>query len=224
MVCNVWNCSVKNKRYKVRVYIYKLVVYMRAITQNDMDVVLTIFKDVDSDYNANSLSKVIGVSSMGALKILKRLEAQGILKSKQMGQAVFYKVNLEDDYARSYVLFLLKKEASESVPRIRRWVRELRGVAGAEIGILFGSVLRKEKFNDVDALMVLRKAQNRILDKSIRDLNKINVKKIHAVKQTRQDLVSNLGKKDRVVLEIIKRGIVLFGYEEIVEVVRDFRS
>ena len=194
---------------------------MRAITQNEMDVVLTIFKDVDSDYNANSLSKVIGVSSMGALKILKGLEAQGILKSKQMGQAVFYKVNLEDDYARSYVQFLLKKEASESAPRIRRWVRELRRIDGADIGILFGSVLRKEKFNDVDALMVLRKAQDRRLDKSIRDLNKINVKKIHAVKQTRKDLVSNLGEKNRVVLEIIKSGIVLFGYEEIVEVIRD---
>ena len=199
-------------------------VYIRAITQNEMDVVLTIFKDVDGDYNANSLSKVIGVSSMGALKILKRLEAQGILISKQMGQALFYKVNLEEDYARSYVQFLLKKEASESAPRIRRWVRELRRIEGADIGILFGSVLRKEKFNDVDALVVLRKAQNRRLDKSIRDLNKINVKKIHAVKQTRKDLVSNLGKKDRVVLEIVKSGIVLSGYEEIVEVVREFRS
>jgi len=118
----------------------------------------------------------------------------------------------------------MKKEAEESAPRVRRWVRELRRIEGADIGILFGSVLRKEKFNDVDALMVLRKAQNRRMDKSIRDLNKINVKKIHAVKQTRQDLVSNLWKKDRVVLEIIKSGIVLFGYEEIVEVVRDFRD
>lgn len=194
---------------------------MRAITQNEMDVVLTIFKDVDCDYNANSLSKVISVSPMGALKILKRLAAQGILKSKQMGQAVFYKVNLEEDYARSYVRFLLKKEASESAPRIRRWVRELRRLEGADIGIVFGSVVRKDKFNDVDALLVLHKAQNSRLDKSIRDLNKINVKKIHAVKQTRKDLVSNLGKKDRVVLEIIKSGIVLFGYEEIVEVIRD---
>ena len=83
---------------------------MQTITKNEMEAILIIFKDIDSHYNANNLSKKIGISSMGTLKILKRLEIQNILKSTTFGKAVFYKVNLGNDYARNYIEFLLKKE------------------------------------------------------------------------------------------------------------------
>ena len=194
---------------------------MQTITKNEMKAILIIFKDIDSHYNANNLSKKIGISSMGTLKILKRLEIQNILKSTTFGKAVFYKVNLGNDYARNYIEFLLKKEAEDVAPRIKRWVRELRKVRDAKIGILFGSVLTEEKFNDVDLLVVLEQSQNRRFNKSIDEMNKINIKKIHPVKQTKDDLKLNLRKKDEVVLSIIKNGIVLFGYDEIVEVIRD---
>lgn len=196
-------------------------VYMRSITKNEMSIALAIFRDIDNDYNANNMGKKIGISSMGALKILKRLESSTILKSKQFGKAVFYKVDLNSSYARAYIMFLLKKEAEEIIPRVKRWVKELRKLKGAEIGILFGSVLKKEKFNDVDLLVVLKSAQNKTLNMSISEMNEINIKKIHTVKQTRQDLITNLEKKDDVVLSIIKNGIVLFGYEEIVGVIKD---
>ncbi len=194
---------------------------MQTITKNEMRAILIIFKDIDGHYNANNLSKKIGLSSMGTLKILKRLEVQNILKSTMFGKAVFYKVNLDNDYARNYIEFLLKKEAEDAAPRIKRWIRELRNVRDAKIGILFGSVLTEEKFNDVDLLVVLEQSQNRGFNKSIGEINKINIKRIHAVKQTKEDLKLNLGKKDEVVLSIIKNGIVLFGYDEIVEVIKD---
>ena len=194
---------------------------MQTITKNEMRAILIIFKDIDGHYNANNLSKKIGLSSMGTLKILKRLEVQNILKSTMFGKAVFYKVNLDNDYARNYMEFLLKKEAEDAAPRIKRWVRELRNVRDAKIGILFGSVLTEEKFNDVDLLVVLEQSQNRGFNKSIGEINKINIKRIHAVKQTKEDLKLNLGKKDEVVFSIIKNGIVLFGYDEIVEVIKD---
>ena len=47
---------------------------MNDITKAEMDAVLTIVKSPEQNYNANNLAKIIGVTPMGALKILKRLE------------------------------------------------------------------------------------------------------------------------------------------------------
>lgn len=194
---------------------------MKDITKNEIKVLLTLFKDVDLDYNANNLSKKLGLTPMGTLKILKKLEKQQILKSKQLGKAVFYKPNL-NDYTKAQIRFLLQKEAEESLPGIKRWVKELRKFQEtADIGILFGSVLKREKFDDVDLLLVLKKSQNREVNQLVKEINKVNIKGIHLIKQTKNDLKSNLKKKDKVVLSILRNGIILFGYKEITEVVED---
>lgn len=70
---------------------------MESVTCNEMRLVLRIFKDFSVDYNANSLSKELGLTAMGVLKILKRLKARGILKSRMLGRAVFYKPNYSND-------------------------------------------------------------------------------------------------------------------------------
>ena len=86
---------------------------MRDMTKNEMEFVLTIFKNPDRQYNANSLSKILKISSMGALKIAKKLEKEGLLLHKQLGRAKFYSLNLNNDYTKNYLAFLLKMEAAE---------------------------------------------------------------------------------------------------------------
>ena len=196
---------------------------MKNITKNEMKALLVLLKDINADYNANNLSKKIGLTPMGTLKIVKKLEKQNILKSKQLGKAVFYNINL-NDYTKIYLKFLLQKEAEECSPKVKRWVKELKPLQKtAEAGILFGSVLTKENYNDVDLLLILKQSQNKEANMLIGDIKKINIKKLHAVKQTIQDLKSNLKKKDKVILSIIKNGIVLFGYEKIIEVIEHAR-
>ncbi|MBI3036864.1 hypothetical protein HYY73_03895, partial [Candidatus Woesearchaeota archaeon] len=57
---------------------------MKDITDNEMHFVLGIFKSPELEYNANSISKLIRISSMGALKIAKRLEKENILISREL--------------------------------------------------------------------------------------------------------------------------------------------
>lgn len=195
---------------------------MENVTVNEMRLILTLIKDFDTDYNANKLSKVLDLTSMGALKILKRLEKKGFLKSKQLGKAVFYKPNFADEYARSYFIFLLKKESEESIPRVKRWFNELKRLCDyAVIGILFGSVIKKESYDDVDFLVVLDQSHNKDVDRIVSELNKINVKHIHLVKQAVSDLKNNMIKGDKVILNAIKNGIIVFGYDKLIEVLSD---
>ncbi len=195
---------------------------MKALSLNEIESSLTLLKEPLADYNANSLGKKQGISAMGALKILKRLEKQNLLKSRKLGKAVFYKPNLADDYSRRFFELLLEKQAEESDPRIKKWIRELRKLSGkAQAAILFGSVLEKQDHGDVDVLIILEPTQNDIVEKAIEELNQLNVKKIHAVKQTKEDMVQNIRKGDRIVLEAIGKGIVPFGYGKIVEAIKD---
>lgn len=192
-------------------------------TDNEMKAILKILKSLNESYNANSLSKILGISSMGTLKILKKLEKEGILKSKQMGNASFYGADLNNEYAIDYLKFLIKKEAEFSNPYIKRWIRELRKINEADIIIIFGSVLNiGEKANDIDILFIVERKSFNSLKSEIEKLNRINEKKIHPVYQTFSDLESNLIKKDKVIINAIK-GVIVKGEDKFIDLVKNIR-
>jgi len=193
---------------------------MERITKKEMESVLTILKNPNKDYNANNLSLDINISRMGALKIVKRLEKQGLLKSKKLGKSVFYKINLDNEYAIEYIIFLLKLEAEQTSPYVKRWVSELRKIRNASIIILFGSIFDKNgKANDIDALFVTNQENFSKLKKEAERINELSEKKLHPVYQTIDDLKNNIKKNDKVILNAIK-GIIVFGYKDLMEVLK----
>lgn len=193
---------------------------METITKNEMEVMLKLFKDLEHSYNANNLSKEIKLTPMGTLKILKKMEKNGLVISQQLGKAIFYKPDLKKEYTRSYIKLILQREAEQSPPKIKRWVNESKEFDKyASIGIIFGSILTKPDPEDIDLLLVLKKKNG--ADNLVKEKNKVNIKKMHLVKQTIQDLKKNMKKKDMVLLSILRRGIVVFGHEKLIEVIKD---
>src|SRR3989338_10290363 len=104
---------------------------MRNITNNEMLFVLSILKNPEAEYNANSIAKQIGISRMGALKIGKKLEKENVLISRELGNARFYKLNLENDYVKQYMIFLLKREAEQSPDYTKVWINEIKKIKNA---------------------------------------------------------------------------------------------
>lgn len=193
-------------------------------TKNEEKAILRILKNPKNEYNANSISKIMKVTSMGALKLLKRLEKEGILVQKKVSNISFYLLNFENSFAVSYASLMLESEAEHSSSYIKRWIGEVRKIKDAEIAIIFGSVLSKgENANDVDVLFVVEKGKFGDLKKEIEKLNLLNEKRIHSVFQTKEDLIGNIKKKDKVVLEAIN-GIVVFGESEFVKLMRDVKE
>ncbi len=196
---------------------------MKEITQAEMNVVLTLVKSPEVIYNANSLSKVVGITPMGTLKILKRLEQENIVKSKKIGKAITYKVNVDDSYAKKYSSLILVREAQYANPQIKRWITELKKIKNSEVIILFGSVLEKSNPNDIDVLLVTDQKRFPKLQQEIKELNEINIKKIHPVYQTYDDIIKNIKKRDKPILNAIK-GIVVFGEEKFLEIYDESRK
>ena len=189
---------------------------MKDITNNEMLFVLSIFKSPEKDYNASDLARLLGISPMGALKIAKRLEKESILKSKPIGKAMVYKLNIENDYVKGYIEFLLKREAEQAPARIKMWINELRKIKNADIAVLFGSILRKNEGNDIDALFITDQKRFSKLKKEVESINLINIKKLHPMYQSKEDIKANIKKEGKALLNAIK-GIVAFGEDKIID-------
>ena len=69
---------------------------MKGLSNKEIEILLVLAKNFSKDYNANNITKEINITRQGALKAMKNLEKNEFLKSKQMGKATFYKINLED--------------------------------------------------------------------------------------------------------------------------------
>ncbi|MBS3111724.1 hypothetical protein J4459_00495 [Candidatus Woesearchaeota archaeon] len=196
---------------------------MIDITKAEMDIVLRLVKNPEVDYNANSIAKVVGITAMGALKILKRLEQESILKSKKIGKAVIYRVNTENTYARRYVELMLSRESPHANPQVKRWIEELKKIKNADSIILFGSVLEKSNPNDIDVLLITDQKRFPKLQQEIKELNEINIKKIHPMYQTYNDIIKNIKKRDKPLLNAIK-GMVIMGEEKFLEIYNESRK
>jgi hypothetical protein len=195
---------------------------MKSTTIMRKELILKLFKDFTVDYNPNTISKEIKKTRVGAYKALIALENQGIVKGKTLGKARFYSIDLEDEYARKSVETHLIEESKQ----FNRWKEEFKELfLNTEVIVLFGSILKNEKdAKDVDLLLILKEQNNKNVNEFIRKKNEILLKKIHPLKQTRSDFENNIREKDKIILSAIKTGIVLHGYDEYVDMIRNVKS
>ncbi|MBS3159521.1 hypothetical protein J4436_01920 [Candidatus Woesearchaeota archaeon] len=99
----------------------------------------------------------------------------------------------------------------------------MRKIKNADVIVLFGSVLEKPNPNDIDVLLMTDQKRFPKLQQEIKELNEINIKKIHPMYQTSNDIIKNIKKKDKPLLNAIK-GIVIIGEEKFLEIYHESRK
>ena len=183
----------------------------------EQEIVKILFKDFLTLYNSRNISKLIGISHAGAFKILKKLERKDMVLPKRIGNSVIYSLNARNPIVCKEVELSLIIEAEN----FKKWREEFREIENkANFVILFGSVLRNEKeARDVDLLIVAGKKNFKSIEKIIEARKKISNKKIHALIQIPEDFKKDVIQKNKAIIEILKTGIVLFGQDEIREVI-----
>jgi len=191
------------------------------IGRGEAKVLLTIVKFPENDHTATNISKSTGLSIMGVFKILKGLERKGILSAKKIGRVSLYKIENKSRKASALIVFLLRREAEQQSAYVRSLLQELRKIEHADIIILFGSVLKKEKdAQDIDAVIVTTPKNFNTAKKEIERINIVNAKKVHPVYQTINDLKKNVQKNDPIILQAMQ-GIVIVGEEKLIEVLTE---
>ncbi len=192
------------------------------LSEKEKQLLLLLFKDFRTRYNARSISAKVGMTPRGALKALKALEEQQFVIAEPFGKAIEYKFNPQSAIAKKTIELFLMEEAEQ---QYKRWLEEFKNFEEADILLLFGSVTRNTKnYNDVDLLLTVKQENYPALKKRIEEKNKVLLKKIHPVFQTPADFIENIKKKDPVVLDAIRTGIILKGWTQFVEVIAHVAS
>lgn len=195
---------------------------MLSLTQKERKAILILFKDFTGFYNANSISKILGMSHVGAQKIFKRLLNENSLTSKKIGKSIIYKLRLEDDYISKLIAFLLADEANN----FKRWKEEFKGLFKKNrIVMMFGSSIKDyNKAKDIDIMIVMDKKDIKEINNILKEKQEILPKNLHAIKLTHKDLLGNLKKKNKAVIDIVKNAIIIYGQDKYVEIIKNVTS
>ncbi len=195
---------------------------MISLTQKERETLLILFKDFSSFYNANSISKLLKISHVGAQKIFKRLLKEDLVISKRIGKSIIYKLNLEESYVKKLIAFLLADEANN----FKRWKEEFKDLFKKNwIVMMFGSAVKNyAKANDIDIMIIMENEDIAVVNEVLKKKVGILPKKLHTIKLTHHDLLRNLKNKDKAMIDIVKNAVILYGQEIYVEIVKDVAS
>ncbi len=192
---------------------------MMLLTKKERETLLILFKDFTSFYNANSISKVLKISRVGAQKLFKRLLKENLVASRTIGKSIVYKLNFNDAYASQLIAFLLADEANS----FKRWKEEFKDLFKKDrIVMLFGSAIKDYAHaQDIDLMLVIEHKDAKEINKILKKKEEILPKKIHSIKLTRQDLLENIKKKNMAVIDIVKNAIILYGQDKYTEILKN---
>jgi len=195
---------------------------MTTLTQKERETVLILFKEYNAFYNANSISKVLNISHVGAQKIFKRLLQENLVTRKTIGKSIIYKLNFGNDYVMHLVAFLLVDEAN----KFKRWKEEFKELFKKDkIIMLFGSTIKDYTHaHDIDLMIVLENRDVKEVNSILKKKEEILPKKLHVIKLIHKDFLENLKKKDKAMIDIVKNAIILYGQDKYVKILKNVTS
>ncbi len=189
------------------------------ITANERKVLKFLLVNFDTEHSINQLAKECGLSPNGAYKILKKFENEEILEKKKIANISSFRIDFSSYKAKKILELALMDKLEGKVKCRYEDIKPLEEITS--ICLIFGSYLKKKDPNDLDMFIALEKKNFKKYKERLKSLQDIVPIKIHDLIQTKEDLISNLKKGNKVIKEAILEGVVLWGQEELVEVFAD---
>lgn len=188
-------------------------------------ILMVIFKGFSINHTVTSLAKGIGLSRVGTWKVLKKLETEKLLNLNRTGSGktstYIIELNWNNILTEKNLGLMLTKEAQDN----QRWIDNFRELEDDVCFlILFGSILHSPKeANDIDILAVADKKNLSKVNEAVSRIQKTQVKKIHLTNVTETELKEELGKQNKIFIDSIKKGVVLFKQEKFVKFVKELK-
>ncbi|MFH1376190.1 MAG: HTH domain-containing protein [Candidatus Woesearchaeota archaeon] len=176
------------------------------------------------NWTITSLSNEINLSRVGVWKVLKKLKDENFIILSPIGKgktSIFsVKLNFENLVLEKRLSLILTEESSKH----QRWINnfeELKKIT--EFVVLYGSVLHSPKeANDIDILGIVSNKNNFLsVGEIIQKIQKIQHKKIHSENFTKAEFKKELEKPNKIFIDAIKKGIILFGQEKFIKFIRE---
>ncbi len=182
-----------------------------------------LLKQFSLDWTITSLANELKLSRVGIWKVLKKLEKDKLIILTQIGQGKTsvskIKLNWENPILEKKLSLILTEEALNH----QRWLTNFEELKDkTEFAIIYGSILNSPKeANDIDILEIVSSKKNFLdVDRIIQKTQKTQIKKIHSESFTKKEFKEELKKPNKIFIDTIKKGIVLFGQEDFIKFMR----
>ena len=183
-------------------------------------VVLWLLKDFSQTHTITSLASKLNLSRVGIWKVLKKLAEHNLVEITPIGSGktstFVAKINLNNILVEKMIALYLTQEAMLQM-RWRKNFAELE--QKTSFCILYGSILHSaQEANDIDVINVsFSKGKFIQIQQTIDKIQKTQHKKIHAINFTDAEFTQELLKKNPVFIDAIKKGVILFGQENLIK-------
>ncbi len=193
------------------------------IPKNTASVIRYLLKNIDEfGYNINQIAKLNKISVGSAFKILKDLENDKIIMKKEISNASHYKLNFDNLETIKLCELLLLVERRNLKGHAKIYADEIVKFKDAKLIIIFGSVLRKKEFNDVDVFFLTNQTK-KVTDFCL-EISKVRTKPVVPLIMKKEDLIKAMKNKKEAILGMIKEGVVLRGESIFMEVIENVNS
>ncbi len=165
---------------------------MLSLSDNEFAVISFLVRNFSEKLTIRSMAKRLGFSPAGVFNILKKLEENEIVTGEKLGTGLFYKINLDSRIAHHLACIVLVIDQKPDDYLIQK----IKGFKSA--------ILHKKN------LLLITDSISSI---QLPDYN-VDIKTV-------EEFTDLLRKKDKNSLEIVSEGIVLFGEEVIVLIIKN---
>ena len=183
-----------------------------------------LFRNIPNRYNVNQLSRELKISVGSAYKILKSLEKKSVLVSLKIGNGIYYVLNLDNKEAENITEFVLIESRNKSLSKNSHasiYAKDFKdGEKLSKAIILFGSILERKDTKDVDILFIIDKGKSKAVEDFCMKLSNLRPKRTNPLLMTMADFKKNIKKQDKVIADILKKGIILFGEDAVIDILR----
>ncbi len=196
---------------------------MKMIPKNTAKLIRFLLRNIERyGYNINQIAKYLNISVGSSFKILKDLEKNNLVNAKSIGNAINYNLNLNNPETIKLCELLILEEKRQLSGYAKLYSESLQVFKKAKLIILFGSILTKKGFNDVDVLFVTNKSKE--VNNFCLELSKIRTKPVVPLILKKQDLIRELKNKKEAILSLIKEGVILKGESVFVEIIKNAKK
>jgi len=190
------------------------------LTKNEKKLIRVLLFSFGEKYSINEIARICNIAPNGALKILKKLEKERIIVLEKIANISSYSIDFSNIKTKSILELSLIEEGNGRVVSRFEDLKELQKITS--IGVIFGSyVTDKQNPEDMDLFFVLNKESFRRYKEEIKKIYPAMPVKVHDVLQTPEDLEKNILKKDKVIIDILRKGFILWGHDKLIEAIKN---
>ena len=191
----------------------------------DSKILKMLLKEFSVKHTVTSIAKEIGMTRVGAWKILKKLEAENLILLSSIGTGKTSTYNISLNWDNSLVEKKLSLALTEDAIKNQRWADNFSELKNKiNFLIIYGSIIHSPKeASDIDILGITSKNKFVEIEESIRKIQKTQIKKIHTLNFTEAEFKQELERSNKAFIDAIKKGVILFGQEKFIKFIRGIK-